>query len=523
MSTSLRRLRTSFLVSVAAALAATPALADDFSYDPPGDLVTGSGEGRSDMNVYAPDMRFPMEEGPAFANSQVWGHGGSQGPGGSQCDIENFSYPWHDNYCETRSWDMPLCPAGVGHQGQDIRSSTCEKEVHWVVAAEAGTVTSVGSYSVYITAADGTRYDYLHMGQVQVVVGDVVEKGQHIGKVSNEFGGSSTTVHLHFNLRQDVDGVGNVYVPPYLSLVKAYQALMGPVIPPASGTLESATCDSLRGWAFADASAASPVDVRFYFDGAPMDGATIGHPFLAGLAREDLCGSLGSCDHGFEVPPPLSLFDGLPHDVHAFASDGSPTLGELTGSPASFTCAFVVPSGVLRPVASEDIATAWGFTPFWDEVEVSDGILASFSVGSDLADAPRVVATSAEPERLYLVDGGLAREVGDPVTQLAWGFDSRLAEIISADELAELAVGPALRRRPVVLRSSSGALFLVDDEPTSDNTGGAGGGGGGGSKLTDDEGCSCSSAPGASGARWLWPVLAAFAFAAVQLRRRRDR
>ena len=29
-------------------------------------------------------MRFPMEEGPAFANSQVWGHGGGSGPGGGQ-------------------------------------------------------------------------------------------------------------------------------------------------------------------------------------------------------------------------------------------------------------------------------------------------------------------------------------------------------------------------------------------------------------------------------------------------------
>jgi murein DD-endopeptidase MepM/ murein hydrolase activator NlpD len=207
---------------------ASSARADDFTYDEPGKLPTGSGKGRPDTNVYAPDMRFPIETGPAFANSQVWGRGGLNGGGGSQCDKENFSYPWHDNYCETRSWDMPLCPSGTGHQGQDIRAASCEKGVHWVVAAREGTVTNVGSYSVYITAPDGTRFDYLHMSDVAVKEGDKVARGQHIGKVSNQFGGEVTTVHLHFNIRQNVAGVGSVYVPPYLSLVKAYQTLLNP-------------------------------------------------------------------------------------------------------------------------------------------------------------------------------------------------------------------------------------------------------------------------------------------------------
>ena len=229
----------SIAIGLASMLPSAASFADDFSYNPPGSLVPGSGEGRVDEKVYAPAMRFPIEEGPAFANSQVWGIGGSEGPGGSQCSEGNFSYPWSDNYCETRSWDMPLCPSGIGHQGQDIRAATCDKNVHWVVASESGTVTNVGSYSVYITAADGTRYDYLHMGSVQVGVGDDVAKGTHIGKVSNEFGGTPTSVHLHFNLRQNVEGVGTVYVPPYMSLVTSYQALVGPPPVPAAGALET--------------------------------------------------------------------------------------------------------------------------------------------------------------------------------------------------------------------------------------------------------------------------------------------
>ena len=225
-------LRLSLAIAITgASLGATTAAAaaDPFTYDPPGTLVSGSGKGRVDTNVFAPGIRFPIESGPAFANSQVWGHGGNSGPSGSgQCDKENFSYPWHDNYCESRSWAMPLCPSGTGHQGQDIRAATCVKGVHWTAAVTDGTITSVGSYSVYLTAADGTRFDYLHMQDVQVKEGQKVKRGDRMGKVSNQFGGEATTVHLHFNIHQNVAGVGAVYVPTYLSLVKSYETLLNP-------------------------------------------------------------------------------------------------------------------------------------------------------------------------------------------------------------------------------------------------------------------------------------------------------
>ncbi len=208
-------------------LLAPSAASAQFTYAPPGELVTGSGRGRVDDRVYAPDMLFPIQDAPAFANSQVWGVGGSSGPGGSQCDDRNFSYPWHDNYCESRSWDMPLCPSGTGHQGQDIRAASCRAEMHPAVAVVAGTITNVGSYSVYLTAADGTRYDYLHMRPVTVRSGQTVRAGDVVGYVANEFGGTPTTVHLHFNIRRNVTGVGTVYVPTYMSLVRAYERLVG--------------------------------------------------------------------------------------------------------------------------------------------------------------------------------------------------------------------------------------------------------------------------------------------------------
>jgi hypothetical protein len=66
------------------------------------------------------------------------------------------------------------------------------------------------------------------MSDLKIKVGDKVTRGQRIGKVSNQFGGEATTVHLHFNIRQNVSGVGSVYVPPYLSLVRSYKELLNP-------------------------------------------------------------------------------------------------------------------------------------------------------------------------------------------------------------------------------------------------------------------------------------------------------
>jgi murein DD-endopeptidase MepM/ murein hydrolase activator NlpD len=248
------------------------AAAQTFTFEPPGDLVTGSGSGLADETVHAPGMRYPVESAPSYANSQVWGRGGSQGGGGSQCDAQNFSYPWRDNYCETRSWDMPLCPSGRGHQGQDIRGATCANNVHWVVAVEAGTVTSIGDWTVYVTAADGTRFDYLHMGQLQVTMGQAVQKGQRLGKVSNVFGGTPTTVHLHFNIRKNVQGVGMVFVSPYMSLVRAYEELLGVGQPPDAGPPPAP-----------DAAVASPADAMTQ---APMiEGDVAGGCALGGRPR----------------------------------------------------------------------------------------------------------------------------------------------------------------------------------------------------------------------------------------------
>ena len=224
--------------ALALALALAAPAAAQFDYAPPGTLQGpgGSvcpGHGRVDERVYAPGMRFPIEEGPVYANSQIYGHGGYMGPGGGQCETANYAFPWYDNFCEERRWDMPLCPSGNGHQGQDIRPRTCADDTHWAVATVDGTITNIGTYSVYLTGDDGRRYDYLHMApsSLRVRVGQRVSRGARLGRVSNAFGGTPTTIHLHFNIRMNVSGVGSVYAPTYMSLVESYRELMGLATP----------------------------------------------------------------------------------------------------------------------------------------------------------------------------------------------------------------------------------------------------------------------------------------------------
>jgi murein DD-endopeptidase MepM/ murein hydrolase activator NlpD len=203
-----------------------------FTYYPPGDLKSGTGTGVRSDTIFAPGMRYPIESAPAFPNSQVYGRGGYLGPGGGLCDAANYAYPWRDNFCEKRGWQTPACPGGKGHQGQDIRAMDCKNAVHWVVAAEDGVITKIGSWSVNLKGTSGREYIYLHMRMRDLAVqqGQLVKRGQRMGKVSNDFGGAPTSIHLHFEIRANaaVPGqpAGFRKVPPYSSLVDAYKRLL---------------------------------------------------------------------------------------------------------------------------------------------------------------------------------------------------------------------------------------------------------------------------------------------------------
>jgi len=208
-----------------------------FSYFAPGALLAGSGGGFADQVVHSPDMVFPVKAAPAFLQSQVFSLGGGVA-GGDQCDARNYAYPWRDNFCESRSANRttPFCPVAKIHQGQDIRvgsaadcsalrrQAVAERGLHEVVATEDGIISSIGTYTVKLRT-DGRIYNYMHlnMNRLAVTAGQSVKAGDLIGFVSNDFGGTATTIHLHFEILQNTADHGWVHVPPYLSLVAAYE------------------------------------------------------------------------------------------------------------------------------------------------------------------------------------------------------------------------------------------------------------------------------------------------------------
>ena len=94
----------------------------DFTYRPSGDIIVRSGArkrgGHADLAAYS-QIRFPLEKAPAMVSSQSFGKRKSERSG---------PYPWRDNFCEARSFQVGQCAAGFGHQGQDIRPAPCPHE-----------------------------------------------------------------------------------------------------------------------------------------------------------------------------------------------------------------------------------------------------------------------------------------------------------------------------------------------------------------------------------------------------------
>ena len=65
-----------------------------------------------------------------------------------------------------------------------------------MIAVEDGIISNVGSYSINLRASSGGRiYRYLHlnMAKLKVKMGQSVKRGDVVGYVSNDFGGTPTT------------------------------------------------------------------------------------------------------------------------------------------------------------------------------------------------------------------------------------------------------------------------------------------------------------------------------------------
>jgi murein DD-endopeptidase MepM/ murein hydrolase activator NlpD len=202
--------------------------AQDFTYEKTGTLTSpAAGRGFAGRHIYAPDILFPIklaDNEKAFVNSQVYSPGGMNGGPGGQCDHVIYSMPWSAVFCEKRSWGVPICSTGKGHQGVDIRQPQCANMASTSVAVENGVVIDTDDYvsMVKIRGDSGRIYRYLHLEPTsfQVSHGERVKRWQELGKVSNLMNGAhQTTWHLHFDIQANVASVSGgataTFVPPY--------------------------------------------------------------------------------------------------------------------------------------------------------------------------------------------------------------------------------------------------------------------------------------------------------------------
>ena len=216
-----------------------PAASADFSYRPSGDIIANSGShkqgGHADLTAYS-QIRFPLEKAPAFAHSQSPKR---------KSDETAAGYPWRDNFCEARSFEVGQCASGFGHQGQDIRPGACPaggegpdscdpKQQGIVAVRDAVVIRSPKQQAATLqinTRTEHIRFRYMHMNPSAmdadgVLNGRRVTEGEKIGVVSNYLDHpNGTSRHLHFDV-QVFTRDGWLWVNPYTTLVSAYERLI---------------------------------------------------------------------------------------------------------------------------------------------------------------------------------------------------------------------------------------------------------------------------------------------------------
>ncbi|WP_027553580.1 peptidase M23 [Bradyrhizobium sp. Cp5.3] len=213
----------------------------DFSYRPSGDIIPNTGfrkqGGHPDVMAYA-QIRFPLEKAPAVVRSQSYGR---------RDKLEGLTaYPWRDNFCESRSFEVWQCGGGYGHQGEDIRAAACPpadensercdpKQRAVVAVRDAVVVRGIKDQAATLEVNSRTehiRFRYMHMNPQTmnadgVLNGRMVTEGEKIGVVSNYLDHpAGTSMHLHFDV-QLFTRDGWIWVSPYVTLISSYERLIG--------------------------------------------------------------------------------------------------------------------------------------------------------------------------------------------------------------------------------------------------------------------------------------------------------
>jgi len=292
-----------------------------FSYDSPGWLLPGTAfrglGGNIDYTAYA-DIRFPIAKAPIFVNSQTFQSRNRRRDPTSKTS-PNYDYPWRDNFCERRAFAVGQCPAGAGHQGQDLRPPQCipgpgenRCERHsYVVAVHDGVIMrsfkQEAAYLVVNATNEHIRFRYLHMNPRKMdedglLSGRRVVVGEFLGEVGNFSGrNGGTAYHLHFDVQVPTK-YGWVFVNPYMTLVAAYERLIGargteiklpPPAPPANVAAKknAAERDKVAKAAAKARVATAAVKDEPDDEDEKLNAARCKSKGLSRRARRQLCGS----------------------------------------------------------------------------------------------------------------------------------------------------------------------------------------------------------------------------------------
>ena len=220
-----------------------PNAAPDFTFRPVGDIIANSGTrgrtGNADLTSYS-QIRFPLDA-PAFIHSQSFGRRRSSDSSNQPSGL----YPWRDNFCEARSFNVGQCANGHGHQGQDLRAGACslssdtagacDPRQQPIFAVRDGVLIRSRKQQAATlqinTRNEHIRFRYMHMNPASmdadgVLNGRIVAEGEKIGVVSNYLDHpNGTSRHLHFDV-QIFTRDGWIWVNPYITLVSAYERLL---------------------------------------------------------------------------------------------------------------------------------------------------------------------------------------------------------------------------------------------------------------------------------------------------------
>ena len=212
----------------------------DFTYHPSGDIIAKTGArrqpGRSDNTAYS-QIRFPLVRVPVAIRSQSFARR-------DKTTLVGGVYPWRDNFCEDRSFNVGQCASGFGHQGQDIRPRPCaaeesaegcdDKQQAIVAVRDAIVIRAPKQQAATLqinTRTEHIRFRYMHMNPSSMdadglLNGRRVIEGEPIGVVSNYLDHpAGTSMHLHFDV-QVFTRDGWLWVNPYTTLVSAYERLI---------------------------------------------------------------------------------------------------------------------------------------------------------------------------------------------------------------------------------------------------------------------------------------------------------